>query len=189
MKTCQVKNCSKLTPQSRLCPAHYKRMSVHGTFNENVPIRKNHGLSKSREYRIWHGMLSRCTRANVLHYNRYGGRGIRVCERWKSFENFLADMGKRPSPSHSLDRIDNDGDYCPENCRWATKTEQSRNTSANRLITFAGDTKTLTEWAETLGLKASTLYARLVTLGWPLEKAFNKPKGRYKVKALIPFTK
>ena len=89
---------------------------------------KTHGKSKTREYRIWAGMISRCHDVNSSSYSRYGGRGIFVCSRWRnSFENFLSDMGERPSPSHSIDRINNEKGYSPENCRWADPFQQARN--------------------------------------------------------------
>lgn len=89
--------------------------------------RTTHGLSKTPEYRAWASMWQRCTNPKNIRYERYGARGITVCERWERFENFLSDMGNRPSPDHSLDRKENDGNYQPENCRWATRSEQQQN--------------------------------------------------------------
>lgn len=110
-------------------------------------------------------MLVRCRNPNYPRFWRYGGRGIRVCKRWLTFANFLADMGKRPSPDHSLDRIDNDGNYEPGNCRWASRLEQVNNCYSNVRITRDGVTRTLAEWARITGLKHATLWARVKVHG------------------------
>jgi|GEM_PF-1342758 len=94
--------------------------------------RTTHGLSKTPEYRVWASMWQRCSNPNNLRYNRYGERGIGICERWEKFENFLADMGPRPSKGHSIDRKDNEGNYEPSNCRWATRSEQQKNKGGYR---------------------------------------------------------
>ena len=116
-------------------------------------------------------MKARCYNPNHPDYANYGGRGIRVCERWlSSYAAFITDMGARPSSAHSLDRRDNDCDYSLDNCRWATAREQNNNRRINRLITFRGETYTLTEWARMLGMNYTTLQNRL-DRGWSIEDA------------------
>lgn len=134
-----------------------------------------HDLHGTPEYHTWQSMNGRCHNPNNQSFDRYGGRGISVCDRWRySFVNFLADMGKRPTPDHSIDRINNDGNYEPGNCHWATKSEQSRNTRSNRLLTHDGQTLTLTEWAEIKGINRTTLEGRLIR-GWPVDRALTEP--------------
>ncbi len=115
------------------------------------------------ELTVFTGMLDRCYNQNSTNYPRYGGRGITVCDRWRDggFKAFFADMGPRPTPTHSIDRIDNNKGYSPDNCRWATKKQQSRNTRTNRYLTHNGVTATLSEWAEILGISPKTLRGRL----------------------------
>jgi hypothetical protein len=121
-------------------------------------------------------MIDRCNNPNHRHWHRYGGRGISVCGRWRnSFQDFIADMGPRPSLKHSIDRFPNkDGNYEPGNCRWATQTQQMRNASINRMIVYQGETLCLAEWAERLGMNKMTLQGRLDT-GWSVEEAFTVP--------------
>lgn len=123
------------------------------------------------DFHVFSGMLTRCFNPKDHTYKRYGGRGIRVCDRWREggFWVFLSDMGPRPSPDHSIDRIDNDGHYEPGNCRWATPKEQGRNRRTNRLITHDGLTLPMSEWAERLGVKRQMIQDRL-NKGWPVEK-------------------
>ncbi|MCY1042702.1 hypothetical protein OV208_15360 [Corallococcus sp. bb12-1] len=118
-------------------------------------------------------MLTRCTNSNYPGFDKYGGRGITVCERWTSFENFLADMGERPT-GMTLDRIDNNGSYAPGNCRWATLKQQSRNKRSSRNVTIDGVTLTVAGWCERLGVKRATVYDRL-KLGWSIERALTIP--------------
>lgn len=119
-----------------------------------------HGLSHIKEFRIWWGILRRCHEVRCKEYKHYGGRGITVCDRWKqSYENFLEDMGKCPA-GLSIERIDNDGPYCKENCRWADRNTQCRNRRNNVKHEFLGEKRTIPEIAEILGLSEKTLYTR-----------------------------
>lgn len=121
-------------------------------------------------YDTWIAMIDRCHSPKCHAYSTYGGRGISVCERWReSFDHFCLDMGPRP-PGHSIDRIDNNGNYEPSNCRWATAKEQGRNTRTNRLLEMKGQRLTLTEWAELIGIDRSTLWHRL-RRGYSIERA------------------
>lgn len=117
-------------------------------------------------------MLNRCSNSNDTRYSYYGGRGIKVCERWLTFENFLTDMGN-PADDLSLDRIDSDGDYCKENCRWATRQEQAINRRSSVMLTHNGITMTATDWARSLGISAPAMYGRILA-GYPPEKMFAK---------------
>lgn len=133
---------------------------------------ENHDMSYSSEYTIWKSMRRRCNNPQYTHYYNYGGRGIQVCERWDaSFDAFIEDMGRKPTAQHTLERIDNDGDYCPENCRWATRKEQAHNMRKNRSITFNGRTMILSDWANELGLRRSHLAERIKKYG--IEIAFS----------------
>jgi hypothetical protein len=116
----------------------------------------------SVEYKTWVAMIQRCSNPKHPVYSHYGARGIRVCERWEKFENFYADMGKRPSADHSIDRYpDNNGDYEPGNCRWATQTQQMNNTRGNVVIAAFGKSQTQTQWARELNIPWRTIYRRL----------------------------
>lgn len=122
-----------------------------------------HGMSKQSEFTSWQAMLDRCYNKNNVSYKRYGGRGIKVCKRWRySFENFFSDMGLKPTPKHSLDRYpNNDGNYEPSNCRWATRKEQQRNRSNTPFLEYNGQRLTLQEWADILNIPKYTLLRKL----------------------------
>lgn len=122
-------------------------------------------------YTTWRHLRERCDNPNSVDYNNYGARGISYDVRWKSFENFYKDMASTHFKGASLDRIDNDGDYCLANCRWATRKEQANNTRRNRLFTINGETKTLAQWIERSNIKSSTVRQRLYVYGWTIEKA------------------
>ena len=124
-------------------------------------------------------MVKRCTVPTCKHFDRYGGRGISVCDRWRVFDNFFADMGERPAGC-SIDRIDNDGDYCPENCRWATQREQMGNTCKTRTITFNGKTMSAAEWSRQTGIDGRLIRHRIDGLGWSVERALTEPPFRGK---------
>ena len=132
-----------------------------------------HGFSVRPEYKrlyeVWKTMRKRCKSENATSYEYYGGRGIDVCEEWNDFSKFLADMGDAPK-GMSIDRIDNTKGYCKENCRWATPTQQQRNTTRNRLFTHAGRTMCLVEWAQELGVHYTTIHYRLKD-GWSIDRA------------------
>lgn len=137
------------------------------------------------EYRVWAGMWTRCTNKNERAFKYYGQRGIKVCERWKSFEMFFADMGERPK-GYTIGRIDNDKDYSPENCRWESVKEQARNKSNNRLIEYKGETKTLAEWSEETGIGHATIINRLKS-EWTIAEAlgFEEKKWNRKHKRVL----
>jgi hypothetical protein len=131
----------------------------------------NHDI---KEYGVWAAMLRRCRNPNTKDYPNYGGRGIRVCERWSKFANFYADLGPRPSRNHSIERRENDGNYEPGNCYWATRAEQANNKRNNRLITAHGKTQTLAQWASELRMTPYAITFRLRS-GWNVERALSEP--------------
>lgn len=134
-----------------------------------------HGHSYTSEYRVWQTMRLRCHDPKHAAYANYGGRGITVCDRWlNSLENFLADMGPKPTPEHEIDRIDNDKGYCKENCRWVTRKENSRNRRSNRMLEYLGETKTLTEWCEQFDIPRDTVSKRL-DAEWSVADALTTP--------------
>jgi len=146
---------------------------------ELPPPALKHGASargrEAPEYHSWRSMIGRCCLKTDRYFANYGGRGITVCQRWReSFEAFRADMGPRPL-GRTLDRIDVNGNYEPGNCRWATAREQGEHRTDNRLITFNGETRTLTDWASAKGLSVGALWRRLES-GWPVDKALNWKK-------------
>lgn len=134
-----------------------------------------HGMHKTPENNAWRKMKNRCNNPNNHKFERYGKRGIKVCDRWlHSFENFYSDMGKRPSKKHSLHRLNNDGNYEPSNCVWATAKIQMNNTSQNIKITFHGETLSLSQWSRKLRINRGALFARL-RRGWSAEKTLGTP--------------
>lgn len=125
-------------------------------------------------YRCWIEVHRRCRKPDRHDYPQYGGRGIKVCERWESFDNFYEDLWPTWKKGLTLGRIDNDGNYEPSNCRWETIFQQARNTRANRHLTFRGETKITAEWAEIVGIPGKNIGTRL-WLGWTVERALTEP--------------
>jgi hypothetical protein len=173
---CQC-DCGKII-KSQISPIISKSVKSCGCYSAKLAKErmlyenKTHGMVKSPEYNSWRSMKKRCYLKAHKSYKYYGGRGIIVCDRWlNSFENFLQDMGIRPEGNYSLDRIDNNGDYCPENCRWATLLEQGRNQRTNVNVTYQGETKCIAEWAEVTGMPYGKLHYR-ITVGKDINKCF-----------------
>lgn len=141
-------------------------------------LNKKHGKRRTTEYSIWQNMISRCTNPNVKCYSRYGDRGISVSDEWMVFENFYVDMGDRPE-GMTLDRIDNNGPYSKDNCRWATVAEQNRNTRRTKLVEYCGKKQCLKDWANEFGMAYNTLRKRFLIYNWPFEKALTTPPRQY----------
>ena len=142
---------------------------------------KTHGMTRTPTYRSWSHMVGRCRNPQNDAWHNYGGRGIQVCARWNSFESFLADMGERPA-GMSIDRINNDGNYEPGNCRWATTKQQRMNARTNHMVTFNGKTQSVTEWAKETGIPRNCIYLRLTALGWSPKEALTKPTRAASIK-------
>jgi hypothetical protein len=150
---------------------HMRRVASANVGSRNP--RFKHGLSGTSEHVIWLGMLDRCYNVNGDAYDHYGGRGIVVCDRWRSsFIDFLQDMGPRPK-GRSLDRIDNDGPYSPDNCRWATPQQQAENRRMTRWLEWNGERHTISEWARRLGICRTAINQRLKR-GWTLQRALSQ---------------
>ena len=168
--SCSVDGCSKngkvyKTRYGVLCNAHRLRITRYGRLDLQAP------LSNYFERRAWANMNSRCNNPRTPGYHAYGGRGIQV--RYSSFDEFFADLGPRPSITHSVDRIDTNGHYEVGNCRWATRIEQCNNVRTNVVLTMNGLSMTISEWARRSGIKINTLQYRL-RRGWELERALTE---------------
>lgn len=151
--------------------------------------RKVHGLSKSPTYSSWQSMIARCTNPSNPSFEYYQRRGIKVCDRWRTFANFLADMGERPSASFTIDRFpNNDGNYEPGNCRWATKTQQANNRSTNKTFFYQGRVVTFAELVRLTGLGKEFLRHRLMRANWSVEDAILIPpsKGKRRIERRYP---
>lgn len=193
MGKCLVSGCESLAKSKGMCSMHYTRFKRWG--DPNVIKKMPNGLKVRQHplYNSWRAMADRCLSPNNPEYSNYGGRGIKICDRWRppyGFLNFVKDMGDKPSYArgkdgkqiYSLDRIDVNGNYCPENCRWATQSEQMNNTRRNRNFEAFGKTGTFTELFRLFapdGLKKKTAERRFYEAGWPIELAITTlPWGR-----------
>lgn len=162
--TALVRKDSLLRGATTFCPAKTHYLRTHGMFG-------------TVEYAAWAAMIGRCTNATNLSFRNYGGRGITVCDAWRDFSVFYADMGPRPSNRHSIERINNDAGYDKENCRWATVKEQARNRRTIVPVTAFGRTAPISEWSEEFGVKHSAIRQRL-RRGWPPELAVTRQSIR-----------
>lgn len=165
---CSINDCDGLYRSKGYCNKHYFIFHKYGDALANT--REIHGYRYTTMYNSYMNMKSRCFNENSPRYKDYGGRGITVCDRWKSkFTNFLEDMGEPPSSKHSIDRKDVNGNYEPGNCRWATTEEQSLNRRNSKLITINGVTKNQITWAKELKMSSGKLKTRL-ELGWDIKR-------------------
>ena len=143
-------------------------------------LKTTHGNSKHPMFQAYYDMVRRCTNPSRKDYHHYGGRGIKVCDRWmepngEGFKNFLEDSEKFEGDGSEIDRKDVNGDYCPQNCKWATRKEQTRNTRFNHIVEYNGESKCLAEWSEQMKIPYTILQDRLNKLGWSVDKAFTQP--------------
>lgn len=178
-KESEVHRCKLVGGHTTSCGCVRDEWRKHG-FQKLWTKHGMSGKSRTKEFNSWIGLRSRCYDKKNAKYPRYGGRGIKVCERWiDSFINFYNDVGPSPSASHSIDRIDVNGDYCPENCRWATPAQQADNKTNTIKLTCGGVTRTVTEWAKVTGIPRMTIMARIRNYGWDVDKAILTPvRGR-----------
>ena len=164
---CVVASSHLRTGHTKSCGCYAKEVrSITGK------SRSIHGMDGTPTYNSWRGIIKRCTDPNNASYQSYGGRGIKVCDRWMKFKNFLEDMGVKPE-GKSIDRKDTNGDYCPENCQWSTAKDQARNRNNNRLIEFNGEVKCITQWSDELGIPYAVLNYRL-SRGWDVKRALTQ---------------
>ena len=158
---CKCK-CGRLKV-TRLSDLRKGKTQSCGCLNLEILRSRGNGHTDHPDYSVWQNMKSRCDNTNNQDYKDYGERGIEVCERWRhSFDNFIADMGSRPSPKHTIDRVDNDGNYEPSNCRWATRLEQSNNTRSCVILNHNGLSLTLSEWSRRLKINYRTIESRFI---------------------------
>lgn len=166
-------DCGKTAIVSKVHLVSGRQKSCGCLRREASRIRKStHGMYNSPTYNSWANMIQRCTNKNSHKYPDYGGRGITFDSSWIRFESFLEDMGERPNGT-TLDRRDNDGNYEPSNCRWATIDQQANNKRNNRIIEYQGESLTMAQWAKKLGINYGTLQTRIDRCGWSVEDALS----------------
>lgn len=164
LKSGASKSCGCL--KREICAESGRRNRIHGNAGERATL----------TYKSWRAMTQRCCNPKNAGYSIYGAKGISVCDRWKtSFQNFLADMGERPTASHSIDRINPRGQYDPANCRWATPLQQQRNRTNNTFVTIDGVRKCVTEWVEAPGSVSKSAFRRRIQSGWEPKRALFEP--------------
>lgn len=174
-------DCGTVRSVSKTSFKHQKSLSCGCKRSEAVyPIRHGHARKRrvSPTFTSWASMIQRCTDPNHMAFDRYGGRGITVCEQWMVFGNFLTDMGERPSREYSIERVNNALGYSPDNCAWATRKQQTRNTCRNKLVTFDGRTQCIAAWAEELCVPGSRIRGR-IDAGWDPVRALTSPVTTY----------
>lgn len=167
-----ISSSSLMSGDTKSCGCLRKEVTRNTNF-KNTKHGHLRGGKPSLTYASWKNMKERCINLNHKSYKHYGGRGITVCKRWGKFENFLEDMGEVPE-EYQIDRIDNDGNYCKSNCRWATRKEQNRNTRRNHFITHNGKTQCLSAWAEEFNIRPYILRDRIKS-GWSMIDALTTP--------------
>lgn len=165
--------CGRITATSGGNLRRGRQLSCGCLRDERASVRsRTHGETGTPTYRSWAAMLRRCRNPKCAAFKDYGGRGIAACDRWTSYENFLSDMGVRPAGT-TLDRVDVNGDYCPENCRWATSDEQACNRRTTRRIEHDGRSMTISQWSRETGISRETI-GRRIAAGWPVSRALSE---------------
>ena len=180
---CKSCGCLQKHKASSQCYLMHEKLLKHGHSRVTADGKRE------TEFTAWYEAKARCTRPHHRAYGNYGGRGIKMCERWiESYDDFLADMGRKPTPCHSLERLDNSKGYGPENCAWATRESQANNTRTNRYITIEGVTMTAAQWGRKTGVKGKVILDRINRLEWIAYEAVNapvgQPRGSLQVKSL-----
>ena len=173
--TCRIRTCNTSYVVKGYCDKHYRRLLKHGSPYIVLKTQGSHGLRYTEEYGIWLGMKTRCNNTNNKDYKNYMGRGIKLCKRWEKFENFYQDMGIRPK-GLQLDRIDNNGNYEPANCRWTSIQTQANNRNNNIHITIDNQTKTIAQWARERNIIYNKVWNRINESNWSPAKALELEK-------------